>query len=107
MEIFYREKEHLAPGKNQEKWVCPSWKIFLLRLCCAVTQSQGNNFQDNFFAQRTSLSQQQMSCGKKNVRQQFHLQQYQLTPWWTFLHLYKMQDVIGVIRLYFNKLKLI
>ena len=31
MEIFYREK-HLTPGKkNQEKWLCPLRKIFLLR----------------------------------------------------------------------------
>ena len=33
MEIFYREKAfHAGPGKNQEKWLCPIRKIFLLRL---------------------------------------------------------------------------
>ena len=28
---FYREKPKISLGKNWEKWLCPSWKIFLLR----------------------------------------------------------------------------
>ena len=31
METFYRDKAFHARGKNQEKWLCPLWKIFLLR----------------------------------------------------------------------------
>ena len=27
---FSTKKKHFTPGKNQEKWLCPLWKIFLL-----------------------------------------------------------------------------
>ena len=36
MEIFYREKAFPLAGKNQDKWLCPLWKIFLLRHCFDV-----------------------------------------------------------------------
>ena len=28
---FYQEKSYFTPRKNQENWLCPLWKIFLLR----------------------------------------------------------------------------
>ena len=31
-EEFSTGKKHFMQGKNQEKWLCPLWKIFLLRL---------------------------------------------------------------------------
>ena len=34
---FYQEKAYFTPGKNQEKWLCPLWKIFLLRHCKGAT----------------------------------------------------------------------
>ena len=39
MEIFYREKSILFQEKNQEKWLCPLRKIFLLRPWVIPSQS--------------------------------------------------------------------
>ena len=33
MDNFYREKSYFTPGKNRKNWLCPLWKIFLLRPC--------------------------------------------------------------------------
>ena len=36
MDNFYQEKAYFMPGKNQEKWLYPPWKIFFLRHCRGV-----------------------------------------------------------------------
>ena len=33
MVSFYRQISYFTPGKNRENWLCPLWKIFLLRPC--------------------------------------------------------------------------
>ena len=38
--IFTGKKEHFPLGKNQEKWLCPSWKIFHLSLCLFIKWSE-------------------------------------------------------------------
>ena len=59
--VFYREKAFNA-GKNQEKWLCPLWKIFLL--CPAY----GANLVLRCFYQRTIMqSQITISCSLYNV----------------------------------------
>ena len=37
---FYQEKSHFKLGHNWENWLCPLWKIFLLRQCFCPAQDQ-------------------------------------------------------------------
>ena len=50
MGMFHREKSISRREKNQKKWLCPLWKIFLLRPC-----TQASQYKEAFTNQLTEL----------------------------------------------------
>ena len=43
MDNFYREKSYFTLGKYRKNWLCPLWKISLLRPCWALSSCPNSN----------------------------------------------------------------